>query len=75
MNTEEQYNRAVIMASGQYLTDYLPENFYEMNDDELEEYVEAHIWEGVENLPAEEVIAQISQTADMLIRFHNQEQS
>lgn len=72
MTHDEIYTAAMIMASGQYLTEHLPDNFMDMKDDDFETFVDNHKWEGVENVPADEVASQISQAADVMIRFHKQ---
>jgi len=67
------YNEAFIAASGQYLTDYLPDEFPTWERDQMHEFVNDHAWEGVETLPADEIISQISQAADAMVRFYKEQ--
>jgi len=61
---------ALIKACGQYLTDYPPKG---LDNEEFEEFVADHVWEGVENLPLSEVFSQIRQLQDSFINFYEYE--
>ena len=40
----------IIWASGQFLTESLPDNYDQWSDEELDDFIDNHIWEPFENL-------------------------
>ena len=42
-------------VSGQYLTDYIPDNWYDLTDDEKTAFLDDHVWEPFEGMDADEV--------------------
>ena len=60
------YNYLMRMASGNYLTEYLPEDWHTWNSKKADTFVEEHAWEPLEHYDAEEIWQQISQMADLM---------
>lgn len=61
--------RAMILASGNYLTRNFPDNFDTWEEDELDQFMEENSWEPFENWDVDDVYVQIEQTANMMIKF------
>ena len=40
----------IIWASGHFLTESLPDNYDQWSDEELDDFIDNHIWEPFENL-------------------------
>jgi len=64
-----QYERAFITISGQYLCEYLPNDYMDWDNDDLEQFISDYVWEGVENLPLKDLLQQMDQAASTLITF------
>lgn len=64
-------NRDEIFArmSGHYLTSFLPPEWVDWDDDQVEEFFIEHAWEPLENWPVNEVFSQISSVTDDVIRL------
>ena len=60
------YNYLMRMASGNYLTEYLPPDWHTWNSKKADTFVKEHAWEPLENWDAEEIWQQISQMADLM---------
>ena len=71
MSISELQKKATIVASGNYLTDPLPEDYWDMSLDELHEFVELNAWQPFEHREPEYVLDQIEVLADSYIRFLN----
>ena len=54
------YDRLFIHMSANYLTEKLPDEAIDWDEDEIEEFVERHAWEPLEYLPASEVVDMIA---------------
>lgn len=59
----------MIHASGEFLTDELPDNFRDLTELELLEYIETHVWEAFEDTNPNDVLDLISSSADGLEYF------
>ena len=67
---DDLYDEAFVVASGQYLTKHLPDDYADMPDEDFNSFIEDNIWEGMEHLDRDEVVSQIAQLADIILRFH-----
>ena len=70
--------RAFILASGQVLTEHLPENYEDIdwsNEDyeDIDEWVVKHAWEPYQYWDAKQLWEQIDSVAYTLKAFHNSE--
>jgi hypothetical protein len=71
MNEDELMKEAMIVASGQYLSEHLPSDWFDLDENDFYEFVENHTWEPLEyGLSTKDVIDCISQTADNIVNFH-----
>jgi len=52
-------DKKIIEMSGQFLVEYLPDNFQEWDDDKLYEWVEANSWEPFESWSGKNLLEQI----------------
>jgi hypothetical protein len=66
--------RAQIVASGQVLCEQLPANFYELDEDEMDQFVVENACQLFENWSADSLWRQIDSVAYDLIAFHKAEQ-
>lgn len=55
--------------SGHYLTSFLPPEWVDWDDDQVEEFFIEHAWEPLEDWPVDEVFSQISSVTDDVIRL------
>lgn len=62
-------HRATILASGHYLTDRLPEDSRDWDEDQYMKFIEDHKWEPFEYWRAEDVEEEIDSLACTLVRF------
>jgi len=60
------YNYLMRMASGNYLTEYLPEDWHTWNSKKANTFVTENAWEPLEYWDAEDIWQQISQMADLM---------
>ena len=60
-----------IKASGEVLTDYLPEDWQGWEDEDLNEWVEKHAWEPYEWWSAKQLWKQIASVAHTLMNVYN----
>lgn len=51
-------------GSGFYLTEHLPDNWQELDENKLLDYIEQHLWQPFENWPPIDVLDEISTLAD-----------
>jgi hypothetical protein len=67
-NSKEKvsYNYLMRMASGNYLTEYLPEDWHTWSSKKADTFVKENAWEPLEYWDAEEIWQQISQMADLM---------
>jgi uncharacterized small protein (DUF1192 family) len=70
----ELQKRAFVSASGSYLTEYLPDNWWDMEKEYADEFVELHAWSTFEYWSANEILEQIQNLADEMLRFLKEEQ-
>jgi hypothetical protein len=63
------HHRATILASGHYLTDRLPEDSKDWDEDRYMQFIEDHKWEPFEYWRAEDVEEEIDSLACTLVRF------
>jgi hypothetical protein len=68
-----QYKAAMILASGHFLSDYFPENWEDMSEEKLNQFVVDNAWERLEGCPAEEILDNIEVLAGDFIRVANGE--
>ena len=74
----EYEERAFIAASGQVLTNLLPDNYNDENwtgseGESIDEWIVAHAWEPFEYWEAKQLWSQISDVATALKSFHKSE--
>ena len=75
MSDLTQNDKDLIWASGHYLTEHFPEEFAEWEEEEVDEFIEDHIWAGVEGYPPSYVWEQIDHLAWSVRNYiNNQEQ-
>lgn len=55
--------------SGYYLTSFLPPEWVDWDDEQIDEFFEEHAWEPFEHWPVDEVFSQISSVTDEVIRL------
>ena len=55
--------------SGYYLTSFLPPEWVDWDDEQIDEFFEEHVWEPFEHWPTDEVFSQISSLTDEVIRL------
>ena len=66
-------NRLFIQMSANFLTEQLPDEAINWDEDEIEEFVERHAWEPLEYFPASEVVDMIGNAAYSAHQFMRQE--
>lgn len=71
----EDYNEAVIFASGEVLTEHLPNDWFEWSDDKLNEFLEDKVSGAFECFEAEGLWNEIDKIADGLLRFETDSKS
>lgn len=67
--TSKQKNDIYIMTSGHFLTENLPSNFQDMDENDLNILVNHTAWEPFENWEGHDLFAVISDAADATINF------
>jgi hypothetical protein len=67
--TEAQKASIMVDISGQYLSDYLPDDWQDMEDEDLWYWMEENNWEPFQHYSGEEVFKLIEQTADSIISW------
>ena len=60
------YNHLMVLASGEYLTEYLPDNWHKWSEKKADKFVEEHAWEPFEDWSADEVWGLIAQTTNLM---------
>jgi hypothetical protein len=61
--------KAIICASGQFLTDQLPDEFHKWNQVQRLGFIEEHKWQPFEYWDAEEIYEEICDLANTLVHF------
>ena len=59
------------VASGEFLSDSLPEGWEVWEDDDLNAWLEQNAWESYESWSGAELEEQIASVAHLLMRVHN----
>jgi hypothetical protein len=59
-------DKKIIEMSGKFLTEYLPENFQEWEDDTLYDWVEQNAWQPFENWSGKDLLNQIISCARVI---------
>jgi hypothetical protein len=49
MTREEQFNKLFIRLSGQFLSEHLPDNFFQLSEEDQMLTIEENAWEPLEN--------------------------
>lgn len=66
------FEQLAIEISKTFLTEPLPDDFIEMNEDDLLEFVEDHVWQPFEGWTGDDLMTQIEQTTigvfDLMMR-------
>jgi len=62
-------SRAIQNASGHFLTEHFPENWYDLEEEELDNFIDDHVWEPLEGWGASSVFELIENAADATISF------
>jgi hypothetical protein len=65
--------RAWVAASGHILTENLPFDYAQRDDDEMDEFVTDNVWEPFEGWPAKDIWFEISSIADTIMAVHKNE--
>ena len=52
-------DKKIINMSAQFLTEHLPDNFQDWEDEKLYEWVEQHVWQPFENWSGKDLLEQI----------------
>lgn len=63
------FNDLLIHVSGEYLTDNFPEHLSTMSQEEIEDYIQKHVWEAVEDMEPKDIWLLIESGAYALFRF------
>ena len=71
--TDAMINRATQNASGHFLTEHFPDNWEEMDGDDLLAFIDDHVWEPLEGWSADSVLELIENAAQCTISFIKQE--
>lgn len=66
--------RATIIASGNYLTQNLPDNFNDLSNDDINLFIEENVWEPLENFSPDWVYEQIAICGELMVQFLKSEQ-
>jgi len=69
MANHNLYTKAMITASGNYLTENFPDDYQDWEDESLLQFMEDHAWQPLEDMPVEWVYEQIEICASLLVRF------
>jgi hypothetical protein len=73
-NHEFEWNRHVIWASQHYMTNPFPENFRELGELELMEYIEDNVWLPFNKVPPKEVLELVEYLASSAIKHFDGEE-
>ena len=65
-------NEAIIKASSHYLTKDLPENFDEMEEDGIFDFIKSNVWQPFENLDEASIASCIEELADDILEAYNE---
>ena len=71
--TKEMERRAITNASNFFLTESLPENWYEMDESDIDQFIMDHAWEPFECWEADAVFEIIENAAETTLSFLEQE--
>jgi len=71
--TDAMRDRAIQNASGHFLTEHFPENWNDMDGEELNEFIDDHTWEPLEGWEAGAVFELIENAASATLGFLKQE--
>lgn len=66
------HDKAIVVASGHLLIDYLPTFYTTMSDEELHAWLEENAWQPFENKTGGYIWQEIESLADTLIQFHEE---
>ena len=72
-NDPTLHDRLFIHMSANYLTEKLPDEAIDWDEDEIEEFVERHVWEPLEYTSADIVVDMIASAAFASRMFFRQE--
>ena len=72
-NDPTLHDRLFIHMSANYLTEKLPDEAIDWDEDEIEEFVERHVWEPLEYISADIVVDMIASAAFASRMFFRQE--
>ena len=72
-NDPTLHDRLFIYMSANFLTEKLPDEAIDWDEDEIEEFVERHVWEPLEYISADNVVDMISSAAYSARQFMRQE--
>lgn len=71
----DKYSKDMVWASGTFLTDDLPENFRSMENEDLKDFIEGHLWQPFEGETAEDVLEMITTLADSMRGYIDNEKN
>jgi hypothetical protein len=66
-------DRLFISMSSHFLTEQLPDESINWNEEQVEEFCENHVWQPLEYVPANEVVEMIAAAASHAHKFFKQE--
>ena len=72
-NDATLHDRLFIHMSANFLTEQLPDEAIDWDENEIEEFVERHAWQPLEFFPAREVVDMIASAAFASRQFFKQE--
>lgn len=67
--TEELCNEAFIHASNYFLTEQVPDNWFDMEPDEQDAFIDEHRWEPLEHVDTDDIIEIIDNAARFLVKY------
>jgi hypothetical protein len=67
--------RAMILASGNYLTANFPDDWFKWEEEELDQFMWNNAWEPLEDFSPDWVYEQIEQSADTMVKFVKENQN
>ena len=62
--------KAIIAASGQVLRTRLPDNYYEMEEEDLDNFIYNHVTDTFEDWPIDDIWDIIDDSANFLLNFY-----
>lgn len=71
--SDDEYKKIVILSSGYYLTEALPDDFFEMSEEDQDQFMEDNCWQPFEYWDVKEVYAVIDSASYATKTFVNKD--